>query len=213
VGIHRPTHLLKALLVAGIAVAGLAGTSVVAHAYPTPEETHSLHCSPGAVSPGGTCTLTFTDKAKGEGEGAGQTVCFFVGKVSLGCSTTNAKGQATIMFTATGSGCGSEDSPAKVTIVGKEAGVRDEAGRAQTRVKIKCPDKDVDKDVDKDTDTSGQTGSGPPATTTTSARTSAAATVAPLSAAQVVPVAAIVAVILVLSVAITGRLRLRRLRR
>jgi hypothetical protein len=34
-----------------------------------------------------------------------------------------------------------------------------------------------------------------------------------LSAAQVVPVAAIAVVILVLSVAITGRLRLRRLRR
>jgi hypothetical protein len=215
VGMHRPTHLLKALLVAGIAVAGFAGTSVVAHAYPTPEEEHSLHCSPGAVSPGGTCTLTFTDEAKGEGKG--QTVCFYVGTVKLGCSTTNAKGQATMTFTATGSGCGSEDSPAKVTIVGKEgtandeAGAKDEAGRAQTTVKIKCPDKDVDKDKDKDT--SGQTGSGPTTTTTTSARTTTAATVAPLSAAQVVPVAAIVAVILVLSVAITGRLRLRRLRR
>jgi hypothetical protein len=211
VGMHRPTHLLKALLVAGIAVAGFAGTSVVAHAYPAPEEEHSLHCSPGAVSPGGTCTLTFTDEAKGEGKG--QTVCFYVGTVKLGCSTTNAKGQATMTFTATGSGCGSEDSPAKVTIVGKEgtandeAGAKDEAGRAQTTVKIKCPDTDVDKD------TSGQTGSGPPAPTTTSARTTSAATVAPLSAAQVVPVAAIVAVILVLSVAITGRLRLRRLRR
>jgi hypothetical protein len=211
VGIHRPTHLLKALLVAGIAVAGFAGTSVVAHAYPTPEEEHSLHCSPGAVSAGGTCTLTFTDKAKGEG--AGQTVCFTVkgaGTVSPACSTTNAKGRATTMFTSTGTGCGSEDSPAKVTIVGKEAGVRDEAGRAQTTVKIKCPDKDVDKDKDKDT--SGQTGPGPTTTTTTSAHTTAA-TVAPLSAAQVVPVAAIAVVILVLSVAITGRLRLRRLRR
>jgi hypothetical protein len=208
---HRPTHLLKALLVAGIAVAGFAGTSVVAHAYPTPEEEHSLHCSPGAVSPGGTCKLTFTDEAKGEG--AGQKVCFSVKTVIFACSTTNAKGQATTTFKATGSSCGSEDSRSEdsgtVTIVGKEAGVRDEAGRAQTTVRIKCPDKDVDKDKD----TSGQTGSGPTTTTTTSARTTSAATVAPLSAAQVVPVAAIAVVILVLSVAITGRLRLRRLRR
>jgi hypothetical protein len=216
VGIHRPTHLLKALLVAGIAVAGFAGTSVVAHAYPAPEEEHSLHCSPGAISPGGKCTLTFTDEAKGEG--AGQKVCFSVKTVIFACSSTNAKGQATTTFKATGSSCGSEDSrsedSATVTIVGKEAGAKDEAGRAQTTVKIKCPDKDVDKgkDVDKDKDTSGQTGPGPTTTTTTSAHTTAA-TVAPLSAAQVVPVAAIAVVILVLSVAITGRLRLRRLRR
>jgi hypothetical protein len=214
VGIHRPTHLLKALLVAGIAVAGFAGTSVVAHAYPAPEEEHSLHCSPGAISPGRTCALTFTDKAKGEG--AGQKVCFSVKTVIFACSTTNAKGQATTTFKATGSSCGSEDSrsedSATVTIVGKEAGAKDEAGRAQTTVKIKCPDKDVDKDKDKDKDTSGQTGPGPTTTTATSAHTTAA-TVAPLSAAQVVPVAAIAVVILVLSVAITGRLRLRRLRR
>jgi hypothetical protein len=46
----------------------------------------------------------------------------------------------------------------------------------------------------------------------TSAR-NAGASVAPLSAAQVVPAAAILAVIVMLSVAITGRIRLRRLRR
>ena len=208
--IHRPTHLLKGLLVAGIAVAGLAGTSVVAHAYPPPKETHSLTCSPGTVSAsGGTCTLTFTDKAKGEGKG--QTICFDVkgaGTVSPMCSNTNASGQATTTFTANGSSCRgegkSEGSSAKATIAGTEVEPRDEAGRAQTTVKITCPDKDKDN--------SPGSGSGSTTTTTTSAHTTAA-TVAPLSAAQVVPVAAIAVVILVLSVAITGRLRLRRLRR
>ena len=210
--IRRPTHLLKGLLVAGIAVAGLAGTSVVAHAYPPPKETHSLTCSPGTVSAsGGTCTLTFTDKAKGEG--AGQTICFDVkgaGTVSPMCSNTNASGQATTTFTANGSSCRgegkSEGSSAKATIAGTEVEPRDEAGRAQTTVKITCPDNDNDKD------NSPGSGSGSTTTTTTSAHTTAA-TVAPLSAAQVVPVAAIAVVILVLSVAITGRLRLRRLRR
>jgi hypothetical protein len=107
-GIHRPTHLLKALLVAGIAVAGFGATSVVPHAYPAPEEEHSLHCWPSAIIPGGTCTLTFTDEAKGEG--AGQKVCFSVKTVIFACSTTNPKGQATTTFMATGSSCGSEDS-------------------------------------------------------------------------------------------------------
>jgi hypothetical protein len=212
VGRHRPTHLLKALLIAGIAVAGLAGTSVVAHAYPPPKEEHSLHCSPGAVSAGGTCTLTFTDKAKGEGKG--QTICFDVkgaGTVSPMCSNTNANGQATAKFKANTSACGGDDSKsegstAKATIAGTEVEPRDEAGRAQTTVKITCPDNDKDKD------NSPGSGSGSTTTTTTSAHTTAA-TVAPLSAAQVVPVAAIAVVILVLSVAITGRLRLRRLRR
>ena len=212
--IRRPTHLLKGLLVAGIAVAGLAGTSVVAHAYPPPKETHSLTCSPGTVSAsGGTCTLTFTDKANGEGKG--QTICFDVkgaGTVSPMCSNTNANGQATATFTAKGSSCRgddskSESSTAKATIAGTEVEPRDEAGRAQTTVKITCPDNDNDKD------NSPGSGSGSTTTTTTTSAHTTAATVAPLSAAQVVPVAAIAVVILVLSVAITGRLRLRRLRR
>jgi hypothetical protein len=217
VGIHRPTHLLKGLLVAGIAVAGLAGTSVVAHAYPPPKETHSLTCSPGTVSASGstsTCTLTFTDKAKGED--ANQLICFGVkgagtvtGTFSSNCSKTNANGQATATFKANGSSCAgegkSEGSAAKATIAGTEVTPRDEAGRAQTTVKITCPDNDNDKD--------NSPGSGSGSTTTTTSAHTTAATVAPLSAAQVVPVAAIAVVILVLSVAITGRLRLRRLRR
>jgi hypothetical protein len=222
VGIHRPTHLLKALLIAGIAVASLAGTSVVAHAYHPPTDTHSIHCSPGTVSssfPGNTCKVTFTDKAKLEG--AGQLVCFSpAASFTPPCSTTDKNGQATSTFTANTSGCkfeGSftEDSDTKAIIRGTETSggtgtqpVVDEAGTAQTTVQVECPDSDSDN-----APVSPQhAGSGSTTAAVTSARNTGAS-VAPLSAAQVVPVAAIVAVILLLSVAITGRLRLRRLRR
>jgi hypothetical protein len=225
VGIHRPTHLLKALLFAGIAVASLAGTSVVAHAgYPPPKETHSIQCSHESVSSNdGTCTVTFTDKAKGEG--AGQRVCFTVkgpGTVNPSCSFTNSNGQAFTTFTANSKGCGHEESSkeesgTKATITGTEGrgredtsvdNTRDEAGTAQTTVKIKCPNSEGDTPGG----TAQQTDSGSTNAADTSARNTGAS-VAPLSAAQVVPVAAILAVILLLSVAITGRLSLRRLRR
>jgi hypothetical protein len=219
-GIRRSTHLLKALVIAGIAAASLAGTSVVAHAYPPPKETHSIHCSPGSVSAsGGTCTAAFTDKAKGEG--AGQKVCFDVtGPLTPKhiCSTTNVNGQATAIFTANSSACGREDSSkedsgTKATITGTEqvagrTATTEEAGTAQTTVKIRCPDEDRDA-------VSGSPqhpGSGSTTAIATSAR-STGASVAPLTAGQVVPAAAILAVIVVLSAAITGRLRLRRLRR
>jgi hypothetical protein len=232
VGIHRPTHLLKALLIAGIAVASLAGTSVVAHAYPHPKDTHSLHCSSGTVSSSGGCLLTFTDKANQE-PAAGQPVCFTVvsgsGTITAppapapSCpttTTTNPSGQAFATFTANTSGCkfeGSftEDSDTKATIratewppTGGTVAVADEAGTAQTTVQIECPDSDSDNVHGSPQ----QTGPGSTTAIATSARNTGAS-VAPLSAAQVVPVAAIVAVILLLSVAITGRLRLRRLRR
>lgn len=210
--IHRPTHLLKGLLVAGIAVAGLAGTSVVAHAYPPPKETHSITCSPGHVDEDfGSCSIVFTDKGDKSEKPQGQPITFTVkgrGQVIPSSVQTDGKGQARTTYYAGSGDCSGKHTSVTITgtewaiTSGKSSAAGDETASAQTVVKIDC-----DSKRDKDDATATTT------TATTGSRQNTGASVPGISPAQAFPAVAILAVILMLSVAITGRLRLRRLRR
>ena len=123
--IHRPTHLLKPLLIAGIAVASLAGTSVVAHAYPRPEEHHDIDCTPGHVDEeNGSCSVVFTDKGD-KHDTSGQLVHFTVkgrGTVDPKFSKTDGKGQATTTYSAGSGDCSGKHT--SVTITGTEVSAR-----------------------------------------------------------------------------------------
>jgi hypothetical protein len=207
-------RLLKTVLATVAALAALTGTSVVAGAtYPEQKGHEHLNCKPGSVdSAGGQCTLTFSDKDKNDIAKAGQQICFSVSPANAGtvvgdgtipgsgnCSTTDSKGNATATFTADPSGCsGTKDDDA--TVDGQETSP-ETTGEASTTVQIKCP-----KPAPKSKPAPNSTNSAAHLALGTSSTTggSTGGTMLGLG---------ILAAVLMLSVAITGRLRLRRLSR
>jgi hypothetical protein len=220
-------RFLKMAVIVGAALAATAGTTIVASAYPPPKEHHSIDCDPGHVSANnGTCSVTFVDKepsttttttstaaiASLVGK-AGQKVCFTVvkgpGTVTPACTTTNSKGKAFATYRAGDSvKCSGKDPDGtKAVIRGKESA--DDNGSAQTTVRVTCPDKD--KKPHKDTAASTSSSSNG---STTGARNTAALLSTPTTSPGGLALGGgILALIVIMSVAITGRLRLRGLRR
>jgi hypothetical protein len=221
-------RFLKMAVIAGAALAATAGTTIVASAYPPPKEHHSIDCDPGHVSASdGSCSVVFVDKepttdtttttaavATLAGK-AGQTVCFTVtgpGTVTPACSTTNSKGKAFATYHAGDSvKCSGKDPDGtKAVIHGKESA--DDHGSAQTTVRVTCPDKDKDKKPHNGS--AGTSTSSSSHGSTTNARNTAALISAPTTSPGGLALGGgILALIVILSVAITGRLRLRGLRR
>ena len=209
-------RILKSAVIVAAALAAVAGTSVVASAYPTPKNHHSIDCDPGRVSANdGSCTVAFVDKDKNDHPRAGQTVCFTApgpGSVTPTCSTTNSKGIATTEYSAeTSVSCSGKDPDGGSAVIrGKEKG-DDEAGAAQTRVTITCPD--TGKDA-KTTTGSASTHPSTPTNTSTNGRNASVLLSSPSTSAGGLALGVgILAFIVILAVAITGRLRLRGLRR
>jgi hypothetical protein len=220
-------RILKSAVIVVAALAATAGTTIVASAYPTPKEHHSIDCDPGHVSASdGSCSVVFVDKepstttttttaaiATLAGK-AGQTVCFTVtgpGKVTPACTTTNSKGKAFATYHAGDSvKCSGKDPDGtKAVIHGKESA--DDHGSAQTTVRVTCPDKDTDKKHHTDAAVST---SGSSHGSTTGARNTAALLSTPTTSPGGLALGGgILVLIVILSVAVTGRLRLRGLRR
>ena len=218
-------RFLKSAVIVGAALGLMAGTTIVASAYPPPKEHHSIDCDPGHVSASdGTCSVVFVDKeptttntstaaiATLAGK-AGQTVCFTVdgpGTVTPACTTTNSKGKAFATYHAGDSvGCGGKDPDGKKAVIhGKESA--DDHGSAQTTVSVTCPDKDTNTHkVSAGTSTSSSSQG-----TNTNARNAAVRVgTASTSPGGVALGVGILVLIVILAVAITGRLRLRGLRR
>jgi hypothetical protein len=221
----RPMRFLKSVVIVAAALAATAGTTIVASAYPPPKEHHSIDCDPGHVSANdGTCSVVFVDMepstttttttaavASLEGK-AGQTVCFTVdgpGRVTPACSTTNSKGKAFATYHAGDSvKCSGKDPDGTNAVIrGKEHA--DDNGSAQTTVRVTCPDKDTKPHNDSAVSTSGSSNGS-----TTGARNTAALLSTPTTSPGSLALGGgILALIVIMSVAITGRLRLRGLRR
>ena len=222
-------RFLKMAVIVGAALAATAGTTIVASAYPPPKEHHSIDCDPGHVSASdGSCSVVFVDMGPTTtattttttaavvtlAGKAGQTVCFTVtgpGTVTPRCSTTNSKGKAFATYHAGDSvKCSGKDPDGtKAVIRGKESA--DDNGSAQTTVRVTCPDKDKDKKHHEDTAVSTSSSSHG---STTGARNTAALLSTPTTSPGGLALGGgILALIVILSVAITGRLRLRGLRR
>jgi hypothetical protein len=219
-------RILKSAVIVVAALAATAGTTIVASAYPTPKEHHSIDCDPGHVSASdGSCSVVFVDKepapitttttaavATLEGK-AGQKVCFTVdgpGRVTPACSTTNSKGKAFATYHAGDSvKCSGKDPDGtKAVIHGKESA--DDHGSAQTTVRVTCPDKDTKPDKN---DAAAPKSSSPHGPTTNARNTAALLSTPTTSPGGLALGGGILALIVILSVAITGRLRLRGLRR
>jgi hypothetical protein len=217
-------RILKSAVIVIAALAAVAGTSVVASAYPTPKDHHSIDCNPGHVSASdGSCSVVFVDKepttttttaavATLAGK-AGQTVCFTVtgpGTVTPACSTTNSKGKAFATYHAGDSvACSGKDPDGKKAVIhGKESA--DDHGSAQTTVSVTCPD----KDKKPHTDAAVAPKSGSSHGSTTNAKNTAALLSTPTTSPGGLALGGgILVLIVILSVAVTGRLRLRGLRR
>jgi hypothetical protein len=218
-------RFLKMAVIVGAALTATAGTTIVASAYPPPREHHSIDCDPGHVSASdGSCAVVFVDKepstdttttaavATLEGK-AGQTVCFTVtgpGTVTPACSTTNSKGKAFATYHAGDAvACSGKDPDGKKAVIrGKENA--DDHGSAQTTVRVTCPDKDKKHHKDAAAAPKSSSPHGP----TTNARNTAALISAPTTSPGGLALGGgILVLIVILSVAITGRLRLRGLRR
>ena len=212
-GATSTMRLLKTAVVVSGAMAMIAGTSVVAFAYPPPEKNETLTCQPGSVPSGGHCTLTFTDKDKHGNARAGQTICFSQtggsgsGTITPQCSTTDKKGKATATFT--GGSCGS------VTITGQEQPRgSDDQGGAQTTVQVTGCGGGGDKGHHDDGH--GNNGDGKGGDGHGNSHQNAAALLPSTQSTSVggtiLGIGVIVAII-ALAVAVAGRLQLRRLRR
>jgi hypothetical protein len=218
-------RILKSAVIVVAALAATAGTTIVASAYPPPKEHHSIDCDPGHVSANnGSCSVVFVDMepkttttsaaaiATLAGK-AGQTVCFTVkgpGTVNPACTTTNSKGKAFATYHAgTSVTCSAKDPDGtKAVIRGKESA--DDHGSAQTTVRVTCPDNNTK--IHKGT--AGTTTSSSSHSSTTGARNTAALLSTPTTSPGGLALGGgILALIVILSVAITGRLRLRGLRR
>jgi hypothetical protein len=204
-------RVLKTALSAGAVVAVMAGTSVVAFAYPTPTGHHSIKCSPSHVSANnGSCSVVFTDKDKNDNPRAGQNVCFSVqgpGTVNPTCSTTDPKGAARTTYFAGTVTCpttGKDPDGPPVNIFGQEnpetAG--GEVGAAKTKVEIDCPK--PPKPPHSDSNASTNQHAAAPLSATSSSGPGAGGI-----ALGVVVLTLIVA----LAVAVTGRFGLRKLLR
>ncbi len=160
-GWRRTTVLVKTLVAAGIAAAGVGGSSMVAHAYPPPHEHESIECSKDEVNPGGSCRITYVDEDdKSRNRGGGQQICFTVkperGHREPACTTTDRHGKAFAVFTASAKACsgkGSEDGEHRVTIIGTETATH---ASARTTVQVQCEA----KDEGGDTKTTTNSGSG-----------------------------------------------------
>jgi hypothetical protein len=221
-------RILKTAVIVVAALAATAGTSIVASAYPPPKEHHSIDCDPGHVSAkDGSCSVTFVDKeqkttttttstaaiASLEGR-ANQKVCFTVvkgpGTVTPACTTTNSKGKAFATYNAGDSvKCSGKDPDGtKAVIRGKESA--DDNGSAQTTVRVTCPNKDKKPHNNTAAASTSSSAHGP----TTNARNTAALLSTPTTSPGGLALGGgILVLIVILSVAITGRLRLRGLRR
>jgi hypothetical protein len=220
-------RFLKMAVIVGAALAATAGTTIVASAYPPPKDHTSIDCDPGHVSANdGTCSVVFVDKepsttttttstaaiASLVGK-AGQKVCFTVvkgpGTVTPACTTTNSKGKAFATYHAGDSvKCSGKDPDGtKAVIRGKESA--DDNGSAQTTVRVTCPD----KDKKPHTDTAVSTSSSSHGSTNGARNTAAPLSTPTTSPGGMALGGGILALIVILSVAITGRLRLRGLRR
>ncbi|MBJ7595685.1 MAG: hypothetical protein JF886_12650 [Candidatus Dormibacteraeota bacterium] len=197
-----------------MAVAAVAGTSVVAHAYPTPKEHESIDCSRDEVQSGGSCKITYTDHDinKDDNPRSGQQICFSVrptsgGTVTPQCTTTDSHGKAYATFTAATFNCSGDDEDDRgsrdVTIIGKEMKT---GATARTTVEVQCKQTDKDK-----SDTSGAPtgGSG----TTKHNDAAALSTLPAIQPTSSLSAVGILGAIVLVSVAITGRLRLRHRRR
>jgi hypothetical protein len=215
-------RILKSAAIVAAAMGLMAGTTIVASAYPTPKEHHSIDCDPGHVSASdGSCSVTFVDMEPTTTSSAaiatlagkaGQTVCFTVsgpGTVTPACTTTNSKGKAFATYHAGDSvECGSKNPDGRKAVIhGKESA--DDHGSAQTTVSITCPD----KDKKHHTDSAASTSSSSHGSTTGARNTAALLSTPTTSPGGLALGGGILALIAILSVAITGRLRLRGLRR
>jgi hypothetical protein len=220
-------RFLKMAVIVGAALAATAGTTIVASAYPPPKDHTSIDCDPGHVSASdGTCSVVFVDMGPTTtattttttaavvtlAGKAGQTVCFTVtgpGTVTPRCSTTNSKGKAFATYHAGDSvKCSGKDPDGKKAVIhGKET--TGDHGSAQTTVRVTCPDKDKKHHTDAAVSTSGSSHGS-----TAGARNTAALLSTPTTSPGGLALGGgILALIVILSVAITGRLRLRGLRR
>jgi hypothetical protein len=218
-------RILKSAAIVAAAIGLMAGTTIVASAYPTPKEHHSIDCDPGHVGASdGSCSVTFVDMeptssttstaaiATLAGK-AGQTVCFTVdgpGKVTPACTTTNSNGKAFATYHAGDSvKCGSADPGGKKAVIrGKESA--DDHGSAQTTVSITCPDTGTKT---HNNSAGSSTSSSSPGSTTSARNTAALISTPSTSPGGLALGGGILALIVILSVTITGRLRLRGLRR
>lgn len=209
-------RIVKSAVIVAAALAAVAGTSVVASAYPAPKNHHSIDCDPGRVSANdGSCTVVFVDKDKNDHPRVGQTVTFTVqgpGSVNPTSSTTNSKGIATTEYSAdTSVSCSGKDPDGGSAVIrGKERG-DDEAGAAQTTVTITCPT--PDKDANTGSSTGTHTSTSANATSTNGRNASVLLSSPSTSAGGLALALGVLAFIVILAVAITGRLRLRGLRR
>jgi hypothetical protein len=143
---------------------------------------------------------------------AGQTVCFTVagpGTVTPACTTTNSNGKAFATYHAGDSvKCGSADPDGKKAVIhGKESA--DDHGSAQTTVSVTCPD----KDKKHHTDSAASTSSSSHGSTTGARNTAALLSTPTTSPGGLALGGGMLALLVIMSVAITGRLRLRGLRR
>lgn len=201
-------RFLKTAAVTVAVVAAMAGSTIIASAYPPPTEVHRADCDPGHVkADDGTCKLVFVDKEP-KGSSAGQTICFTVtgpGAVTPRCSLTNSSGKATATYEANAVHCGTREADStKAVIRGTEHG--DDRSTAQTTVVVECPS---DESRGHDSAVAGSSHGVNATLTNTAARISNPTA----SAGGIALGGGILLVIAVLSVAITGRLRLRGLRR
>ena len=225
-------RFLKIAILAAAGVAALAGTSIVASAYPPPKDHTSIDCDPGHVSANnGSCDVVFVnvdsggpsatstsaaasaaakDEDKDRQPDVGQKVCFTVtgpGTVTPACSVTNSKGKAFADYHAGHSvSCSGKDPDGSSAVIHGKTN----DGSAQTRVRITCPNPDEDKDTNKHPD-SASTHAIKHAKTTAARLTSLSGP--STSAGGLALGIGVLAFIVILSVAITGRLRLRGLRR
>jgi len=212
---------------AGVAAIGLiGGTSVVAFAYPKMHNQANLHCQPQHVAPGGSCTLVFTDHDKDGKARANENICFSVQDASTGtasgCSTTDNKGRANGTFTASSTACGSSTKNVKASILGQETteGTSSDpnSSSATTTVQIECkppPHAAVNGQAGTNTSSGSTSGSNKPAKSHSGLNAAASLAIDGTSngLSSTMLGIGILAFIVVVSVAITGRVRLRRFRR
>ena len=225
-------RLLKTALATVAALAAISGTSVVVFAYPTPTAHHDIDCHPGTVdAQGGSCSVVFSDRDKHDNPVYGQQVCFSVdgpGTIQPTCSTTDTHGdaRATYYVGAVPSQCSSDPKGDKVTttIYGQETGsTADEMGADSTKVQIKCPKSNPPHPPPHHgpppphhDNTPANSGAASDSSSSTDNAQNASASLVlshPASPAGTATGIGILALIVALSVVISGRLRMRHLRR